>query len=91
VQRETRPREACAARYQSGQPHADLEAVARRAGDFEITEIPQWRLWVPKTVSPYATWAYSWIRPPNRSRHSTRIPVTSACGYARNVAVPGRA
>ena len=30
-------------------------------------------LWVPKSVSPYATWAYSWIRPPSRSRRSTRM------------------
>jgi len=43
VQRETRPREAFAARYQSVQPPAGLEAVARRAGDFEMTEIPPWR------------------------------------------------
>jgi len=28
-------------------------------------------------MSPHATWAYSWIRPP-RSRRRTRIPVTSA-------------
>jgi hypothetical protein len=34
-------------------------------------------------VSPYATWAYSWIRPPSRSRRRTRIPVTSAGGCAR--------
>jgi len=30
------------------------------------------RLWVPKTVSPHATWAYSWIKPPSRSRRRTR-------------------
>jgi hypothetical protein len=40
VQRETRPGEAFAARYQSGQPPGELEAVARRAGEVEMTEIP---------------------------------------------------
>jgi hypothetical protein len=29
-------------------------------------------LWVPKTVSPYATWAYSRSRPPGLSRHPPR-------------------
>jgi hypothetical protein len=29
-------------------------------------------LWVPKTLSPYATWAYSRIMPPSRSRRKTR-------------------
>jgi hypothetical protein len=24
-------------------------------------------LWVPRTLSPYATWEYSWIRPPGPS------------------------
>jgi hypothetical protein len=24
-------------------------------------------LWVPETVSPHATWSYSWIKPPSRS------------------------
>jgi hypothetical protein len=43
VQRESRPREAFAARYQPGQPLGELDAVAGRAGDFEMTEIPQWR------------------------------------------------
>ena len=38
---------------------------------------------VPITLSPYATWEYSWIRPPSRSRRRTRIPVTSAGGSAR--------
>ena len=40
-------------------------------------------LWVPKTLSPYATWAYSWIRPPSRSRRSTRIFVPIAGGCER--------
>ncbi len=34
---------------------------------------PAATVWVPKTLSPHATWAYSWIRPPSRSRRSTRI------------------
>ncbi len=40
-------------------------------------------LWVPNTVSPHATWAYSWIRPPSLSRRMTRIFVTAAGGLAR--------
>jgi hypothetical protein len=28
-------------------------------------------LWVPNIVSPHATWAYSWMRPPSRSRLKT--------------------
>ena len=35
-------------------------------------------LWVPKTMSPHATWAYSWIRPPSRSRRSTWTRAFSA-------------
>jgi hypothetical protein len=30
-------------------------------------------VWVPNILSPYATWAYSWISPPSRSRRKTRI------------------
>lgn len=47
----------------------------------------QWRpdatplvMWVPEILSPYATWAYSWIRPPSRGGRRTRVPVTSASG-----------
>jgi hypothetical protein len=36
---------------------------------------------VPKTVSVHATWAYSWTRPPNRSRRRTRLPAFSAGGW----------
>ena len=43
------PREAFAARYQPGQPLGELEAVARRAGDLETTEIPQWRCLLVRT------------------------------------------
>ena len=35
-------------------------------------------LWVPNTVSPHATWEYSWIRPPSRSCRRTRILVPTA-------------
>jgi hypothetical protein len=35
-------------------------------------------LWVPNTVSPHATWAYSRSRPPSLSRRNTRIFVTAA-------------
>lgn len=31
------------------------------------------RLLVPKTVSHHATWEYSWISPPRRSRRITRV------------------
>ncbi len=30
-------------------------------------------LWVPESVSPYATCEYSWIRPPSRSRRRMRV------------------
>jgi hypothetical protein len=43
MQQGLHPRAAFAARYQPGQLLGELEAVARRAGDFEMTEIPQWR------------------------------------------------
>jgi hypothetical protein len=49
VQRDRRPREAFAARYQFGQPPGELEAVARRAGEVEITEIPYWRCLLART------------------------------------------
>jgi predicted metal-dependent enzyme (double-stranded beta helix superfamily) len=39
-------------------------------------------LWMPETLSPHATWAYSWIRPPSRSRLRTRTfePRADGCG-----------
>jgi transcriptional regulator with XRE-family HTH domain len=40
-------------------------------------------LWVPKTLSPYATWEYSWIRPPSRSRRRTRTSAPDAGGRGR--------
>jgi hypothetical protein len=36
-------------------------------GGHVVAEAAQ-RLWVPETLSPYATWAYSWIKPLSRSR-----------------------
>jgi len=41
------------------------------------------RVWVPNTVSPHATWAYSWMRPPSLSRRRTRVFVTAVGGCAR--------
>jgi hypothetical protein len=57
------------------------EALPVQRADLGVTEraAPV----APKTVSLYATWAYSRIRPPSRSRHRTRIPVTSAGGCVR--------
>jgi len=40
-------------------------------------------LWVPNTVSLHATWAYSWIRLPSRSRRRTRILEPAADGSWR--------
>ena len=34
-------------------------------------------LWVPNTVSPHATWAYSRMRPSSLSRRKTRVPGVS--------------
>src|ERR1700756_4100765 len=41
-------------------------------------------LWVPNIPSPHATWAYSWIRPPSRSRLRTRAAGLIAGGYSRS-------
>ena len=44
------------------------------------------RLWVPKTVSPYVTWAYWWLRSASRSRCRTRHAVPSPKrGYIRGI------
>ena len=40
-------------------------------------------LWVPETPSPHATWVYSWIRPPSRSRRRTRTLLRRAGGCSR--------
>ena len=41
--------------------------------DFQET-LPS--LWVPVIRSPHATWEYSWISPPSRSRRTTPPPGT---------------
>jgi len=43
---------------------------------------------VPKLLSPHATWEYSWIRPPSRSRRRTRLLVTLTGGCARPTGGP---
>lgn len=58
MQRETRPREASAARYQPGRPPGEPEAVARRAGGLEMTEIPHWRCLLARTWPQNAEPAY---------------------------------
>ncbi len=51
-------------------------------------EVPQAtvgsQLWVPKTVSPYLTWAYWWLRSASRSRRRTRLPSPTR-GYIRGI------
>jgi hypothetical protein len=66
-------------------PLAGADAAAVRRGlaadpdGFALTA--RQAVWVPKTLSPHATWAYSWIRPPSRSRRRTRTlaPGAGAC------------
>jgi hypothetical protein len=41
-------------------------------------------VWVPNTVSPYATWAYSWRRPPSLSRRMALISASTGSGSARS-------
>src|SRR5215470_2314267 len=48
----------------------------------ELSLVPE-HLWVPETLSPYAAWAYSPIRPPRRSRRRTRTFVSGAGGCGR--------
>ncbi len=46
-----------------------------------------WRLgivWVPETLSPHATWAYSWRRPPSLSRRMTLTSSPMGSGSARS-------
>ena len=40
-------------------------------------------LWVPETASPYATWVYSRMKPPRRSRRRTRMLLISTGGWRR--------
>jgi putative transposase len=44
-------------------------------------------LWVPTIPSPHATWEYSWIRPPSRSRR--RMRMLSSAGAAGILASGG--
>ena len=52
-----------------------------KASGVVCTRVPDEDLWVPETLSSYATWAYSRIRPPSRSRRRTRIfaPIAGGC------------
>jgi hypothetical protein len=49
-------------------------------------------LWVPKTRSRHATWEYSWIRPPSRSRRRTRTsdPIVGGPRSRSSIAAMGR-
>jgi hypothetical protein len=58
-------------------PHPEATWIALADGNKDQI------LWVPNIVSPHATWAYSWIRPPRRSRRRTCAPVMSPGGCAR--------
>jgi hypothetical protein len=42
------------------------------------------RLWVPETVSPHATWAYSWRRPPSLSGRMTLTSASTGSGSTRS-------
>jgi hypothetical protein len=54
--------------------------MTRPAGDVSHIEAERYALWVPKTVSPYMTWAYWWTRPvepvspQNAPSHNTCLP-----------------
>jgi hypothetical protein len=54
--------------------------------DVTFNEDTATSLWVPKTVSPYVTWVYWWMRPPGRPRRRTR----TAARYASTPEVYGR-
>ena len=41
-------------------------------------------LYVPKIRPPYATWAYSWISPPSRSRRMTLTSASTGSGNGRS-------
>jgi hypothetical protein len=65
-------------------PRQHQRAFSRTLADssnaFHSMDDPGFRVWVPNIVSPHATWAYSWIRPPSRSRRRTRILAPAAGG-----------
>jgi hypothetical protein len=43
-----------------------------RPGPASLLTTSPFTVWGPNITSPYATWAYSWIRPPSRSRRRIR-------------------
>ena len=67
-------RGALAATLRRGRPHG---VVALLHGPWPLG----WNcLWVPRTPSPHATWTYSWMRPPSRSRRSGRTVASERGG-----------
>jgi hypothetical protein len=72
--------------------HADTTTFGRRIGSpggWALAQCPVWPVgvvmivWVPITLSRYATWEYSQIRPPSRSRRRTRTLASRAGGCGR--------
>jgi hypothetical protein len=65
----------------------DLIAAASAAdGEIDnvidkIRPLARQSLWVPRTVSPYAACAYSWMSPPSRSRRRTRAVSLGGGGW----------
>jgi xylulose-5-phosphate/fructose-6-phosphate phosphoketolase len=57
-----------------GDGEAETGPLARLLGG------PQYSLRVPEIASSHATWAYSWIRPPSRSRRRTQARATASLG-----------
>ena len=49
-----------------------LAVIGQHHPDKKTAKAARATLWVPDILSPYATWAYSRIRPPSRSRRRTR-------------------
>ena len=72
-----------------GLPSRDDSRRGARAREHLIAGKPHRRatgVGAPKTMSPYVTWAYWWMRPPSRSRRGTRPAVPSpTCGYTRGI------
>ena len=51
---------------------AKIKSIVEKGTGKQAAQAAARSLWVPNIPSPYATWAYSWIRPPSRSRRRTR-------------------
>jgi hypothetical protein len=66
----------CLDRYPDGTPRLRLPA----GKTYKERMVPI--LWVPIIVSPYATWEYSWRRPPSRFRRLTLISASTGSGSA---------